>query len=225
MKMSIPSVMFRLCGEHEESITHLLSACPSLAATAYLYRHNLVAGVVHWHLMKIYGFPSSSSSWLTHRPPAVVESSTVKILWDFSLQSVSHHLSNCPWHCFVWLCCEYFIEISCPADVNVFTKEQEKIQKYQSLAQDYHLMYRIPVVTVPVVVGCIGVVSSNCISHLRRIPQFSNYLFFWFKRQPSLGLFMSYDVFDEHYLMYLYMILFFCLYNCVYMCKSFMRSK
>ena len=60
MKMSIPSVMCRLCGEHEESIVHLLSACPSLAATAYLYHHNLVAGVLHWYLMKANGFPLSS---------------------------------------------------------------------------------------------------------------------------------------------------------------------
>ena len=37
MKMSIPSIMCRLCGEHEESVVHLLAACPSLAATAYLY--------------------------------------------------------------------------------------------------------------------------------------------------------------------------------------------
>ena len=76
----------------------------------------------------------------------------------------------------------YFIEISCPADVNVFTKEQDKIQKYQSLAHDYHVMYRMPVLIVPVVVGCTGVVSSNCISHLRRIPKFSNNLFLQFKR-------------------------------------------
>jgi len=29
------------------------------------------------------------------------------------------------------------------------------------------------------VVGCTGVVSSNCISHLQRIPEFSNKLFFY----------------------------------------------
>jgi len=46
VKMSIPSVMCRLCREHEESIVHLLSACPSLVAIAYLYRYNLVAGVI-----------------------------------------------------------------------------------------------------------------------------------------------------------------------------------
>ena len=35
-------------------------------------------------------------AWFFHRLPAVIESVTVKILWDFSLQSASHHLSNRP---------------------------------------------------------------------------------------------------------------------------------
>ena len=186
MKMSIPSIMCRLCGEHEESVVHLLAACPSLAATAYLYRHNLVAGVVHWHLMRLHGFLPGSSCWFTHRPPAVVESSVVKILWDFSLQSASHYLSNRPDIVLFDYDLKkiYFIEVSCPADVNVPSKEQEKLQKYQSLAHDYHMMYRMPVIIIPVVVGCTGVVSSNCITHLRRIPDFSNNLFVPFKRQP-----------------------------------------
>ena len=189
MKMSIPSIMCRLCGEHEESVVHLLAACPSLAATAYLYRHNLVAGVVHWHLMRLHGFLPGSSCWFTHRPPAVVESSAVKILWDFSLQSASHHLSNRPdIVSFDYdLKKIYFIEVSCPADVNVPSKEQEKLQKYQSLAHDYHMMYRMPVVIIPVVVGCTGVVSSNCITHLRRIPDFSNNLFCTIQKAAIIG--------------------------------------
>ena len=81
----------------------------------------------------------------------------------------------------------YFIEISCPADVNVFTKEQEKVRKYQSLAHDYHSMYRMPVVIVPVVIGCTGVVSSSCISHLRRIPEFSNNLFSTIQKAAIIG--------------------------------------
>jgi len=84
---------------------------------------------------------------LIRRPPTVVKSSTVKILWDFSLQSVNHHLSNCPdIVLFNYDQKIYFVEISCPADVNVLSKEQEKLQKYQALAYDYHLMYRMPVV-------------------------------------------------------------------------------
>ena len=189
MKMSIPSIMCRLCGEHEESVVHLLAACPSLAATAYLYRHNLVAGVVHWHLMRLHGFLPGSSCWFTHRPPAVVESSAVKIMWDFSLQSASHHLSNRPDIVLFDYDLKkiYFIEVSCPADVNVPSKEQEKLQKYQSLAHDYHLMYRMPVIIIPVVVGCTGVVSSNCITHLRRIPDFSNNLFCTIQKATIIG--------------------------------------
>ena len=81
----------------------------------------------------------------------------------------------------------YFFKISCPADANVLTKEQDKIQKYQSLAHDYHVMYRMPVLIVPVVIGCTGVVSSNCISHLRRIPKFSDNLFFTIQKAAIIG--------------------------------------
>lgn len=50
MYRPVPSVLCRVCGRFEESIVHLLAACPLLAASAYLYRHNLVAGALHWHL-------------------------------------------------------------------------------------------------------------------------------------------------------------------------------
>ena len=73
-------------------------------------------------------------------------------------------------------------------------KEQDKIQKYQSLAHDYHVMYRMPVLIVPVVVGCTDVVSSNCISHLRCIPKYPTTYFLQFIRQPSSELFMSHDL-------------------------------
>ena len=141
-----------------------------------------------------------SSSWFTHRSPAVIESSlTVKILRDFSLQSASHHLSNDPdIFLFDYVVKKiYFIQISCPTDGNVLTKVQDKIHKYQSLPHDYHVMYRIPGLIIPVVVGCAvcrSVVSSNRISHLQCIPKISHNLFLQFKRQPSLELFMSYDV-------------------------------
>ena len=48
MRRHVSSLMCRLCGEFEETIVHLMAACPSLAASEYLYRHNVVAGVIHW---------------------------------------------------------------------------------------------------------------------------------------------------------------------------------
>ena len=145
MKNHVPSLMCRLCGEFEETIVHLMAACPSLAASRYLYHHNLVAGVIHWHLMKVYGLPVSSSSWLTYKPPPLVETSLVKILWDFILHSASNYPNNCP----DIVLFDYsariiqFIEISCPADVNVPSKQHEKLHKYKPLAHDFHLQGRI----------------------------------------------------------------------------------
>jgi len=57
--------------------------------------HNLVAGVIHWHLMGVYALVVDSG-WLSHKPPPVVETSLVKILWDFSLHSISSYSSNRP---------------------------------------------------------------------------------------------------------------------------------
>jgi len=51
-----------------------------------------------------------------------------------------------------------FAEISCPADVNVFEKEHEKISKYLPLAREVSTCYGQPVEVIPVVFGHSGVV-------------------------------------------------------------------
>jgi len=38
-----------------------------------------------------------------------------------------------------------FIEVSCPANINVSLKKSEKVQKYQPLARDFHSMYQMAV--------------------------------------------------------------------------------
>ena len=70
MRKHVPSLMCRLCGKFEETIVHLMAACPLLE---YLYQHNLIAGVIHWHLMKVYGLVVNPGSWLKHKPPPIVE--------------------------------------------------------------------------------------------------------------------------------------------------------
>ena len=81
MMRQVPSIMCRLCGGCKETIVHLLAACPVLAATEYLYCHNLVVGVIHWHLLRVYGLPLSCSSWFTHKPTPVIETSEMKLLY------------------------------------------------------------------------------------------------------------------------------------------------
>ena len=59
----------------------------------------------------------------------MIETSQVKILWDFSLD---HHLNNHP----DIVVFDYskqliqFIEVFCPANINIPSKEQEKLHKY-----------------------------------------------------------------------------------------------
>jgi len=57
------------------------------------------------------------------------------------------------------------------------TKEEEKLLKYSNLAVDFHHMYGMAVVTVPVVLGCTGVVSTRYLTYLKRLPEFTLKLF------------------------------------------------
>ena len=76
-------------------INHLLSECPKLAQTEYKRRHDNVAKGVHWDLCKHYGV-ERGDKWYEHVPEPVVESSDVKILCDFTIQTDKKLLHNKP---------------------------------------------------------------------------------------------------------------------------------
>ena len=160
-----------------------------VVASTYLYYHNLVASVLHWHLSKMYLFPLRATSWFTHKPQPVVENSNAKLLWDFSLVSASHHPSNRP----DIVLFDYqnkkilFIEVSCPADPHVLAKEDEKIQKYCALASDFRIMYQMPVKIIPVVIGHSGVISSQCRRYLHDIPGYRDSLLCHLLKATILG--------------------------------------
>jgi len=189
MKKTIPSILCRMCGQGEETILHLLSACPAQAGTTYVHRHNLVARVMHWHLCKHFSLPFAARSWFSHNPPPVCENSTVKLLWDFHLQSSSHHASNrLDSVLFTYPQKKiYFLEISCPGDINVSSKEKEKVSKYLPLARDFHLMYHMVVEVIPIVFGHSGVVSIDCVKYLKKIPSYCDNLFTTLQKATFLG--------------------------------------
>jgi len=78
----------------------------------------------------------------------VVESARVKILYDFGIATVSLIVSNRP-DLVVFLKEApkkiLLIEVSCPADINVFEKETEKVTKYQRLAGEMSRTHCQPV--------------------------------------------------------------------------------
>ena len=78
------SPMCRLCGEREETISHIKAECTMYAQKqCCLWRHDKVALVIHWKLCERYGF-DKSQKWYDHRPQPIVESEETKILWDFN---------------------------------------------------------------------------------------------------------------------------------------------
>ena len=64
----------------------------------------------------------------------------------------------------------YIIDISCPNDINVSEKEQEKITKYSGLRLELGRMWDTECLVVPVVIGSLGIVSENFERYLKMIP-------------------------------------------------------
>ena len=64
----------------------------------------------------------------------------------------------------------YIIDISCPNDINVSEKEQEKITKYSGLRLELGRMWDTECMVVLVVIGSVGVVSENFERYLKMVP-------------------------------------------------------
>ena len=76
----------RLSKKSDETVNHLLSECSKLAHTEYKRRNDNVAKGIHWDLCKDYGV-ECGDKWYEHVPEPLVESSDVKTLWDFAIQT------------------------------------------------------------------------------------------------------------------------------------------
>ena len=64
----------------------------------------------------------------------------------------------------------FIIDISCPSDVNVQSKENEKITKYSGLRVELSKMWNCESVVIPVVIGGLGVISEKFPEYLKMVP-------------------------------------------------------
>ena len=67
-----------------------------------------------------------------------------------------------------------FIEMSVPSERNVSTKEVEKISKYKDLEIEVSKMWNMKTITVPVVIGALGLVRKSLSQHVKKIPGLIN---------------------------------------------------
>ena len=161
----------RICKAKPETMSHILSGCDNLAKKEYLDRHNGVAQYVHHSICNNFGV-QTNAKWHTHKPQEVLVLKNVEIIWDTPLSTDRPYVFNRPdivvrdkanKKCFI-------IDISCPNDINVAQKEQEKISKYSGLRIELGRMWDCECMVIPIVVGSLGVVSLDFDKYRNMIP-------------------------------------------------------
>jgi len=155
---TINSGTCRMCHQYNETVQHVLCGCPKMAKIEYTQRHDRVGKVIHWALMKKYGF-DTSDMFYHHSPQPVIENSECKILWDFPIRTDKSIKSQRPdvtviikkpRQCLL-------IDFSIPFDTNVKTKTEEKIEKYGELVFEVKRLWNMEKVEVlPIIVGALG---------------------------------------------------------------------
>ena len=78
---------YRLYGERDETINHIISECSKLALKEYKIRHYWVGMVIHWELCMKLKF-DHTNKWYMHNPESVLENKTHKLLEEFEIQII-----------------------------------------------------------------------------------------------------------------------------------------
>lgn len=160
----------RLCKQFDETVEHILSGCPMLAKKEYLDRHNKVARYLHWLLCKQYDM-EAPGKWYEHTPENVVSSENVVLIWDTGVQTDNSIPSNRPdiiiKNKLERTC--MLIDVSVPADRNIYVKRAEKVCKYKDLEIEIQKMWGVRTSVVPLIVGALGAISSDTPKDLARI--------------------------------------------------------
>ena len=76
----------RLCGDRDETITHIISECSKLVHKEYKTRHDWVGKMIHWEMCKKLKF-DHKNKWYMHNTAPVLENKTHKLLWDIDIQT------------------------------------------------------------------------------------------------------------------------------------------
>ena len=126
----------RLCQQFDETIDHIISACPIFAKEQYTKRHERVCALLHFNICKETGVQWDKKHWYEHVPKSVETSQVGKVttMWNQQAQT-DRTIHNKPdiiirdneaGTCML-------IDVAISGDRNVIKKEAEKILKYKDL--------------------------------------------------------------------------------------------
>ena len=153
----------RLCEMHPEGTLHWMSACPYLAGSEYLKRHNQALKVFYVALAKQIGLIDPKIPWFNTHIAPVIENEVASIHWNIKMAThttVEHRWPDLRVEWKKKQLIEVF-DMACPLDCNVTEKEKEKIRDYGQLC--YDLRRQNPtqrVVFHPLVIGATGRLSN-----------------------------------------------------------------
>jgi hypothetical protein len=79
----------RLCQQLDETIDHIIPACPVLAKEKYVKRHDRVSEQIHFNICQEIWVQLDKKHWYEHVPKAVVtpQRGKVTILWNQQVQT------------------------------------------------------------------------------------------------------------------------------------------
>lgn len=194
LKQNIGNTLCRKCGKRPETLNHLLASCPEYAATNYISRHNAALKVLYFHVRFQLGIDEAPIiPYTVDDVETVCSNNDYRIYWNFQFATSARIVANKPDLVIEDLKTKNLciVEMSCPLEVNIGQKEEEKKNKYKDLI--FEFKKRSPqakIKFVPVIIGVLGGVKSNVCEHLKAVPGCSGYedrLFKGMQQQVVLG--------------------------------------
>ncbi len=161
----------RMCGVTEETVSHIISGCSTLAGTDYKERHNKVASYIHWTVCKEFGVEVPNKGY-ENVPQPVVNTDECTIMWDkgvFTDLTISANRPDIIVHNKKDKMC-LPIDVAIQVDHNVVEKENDKLIKYKSLGSDISRSWNTRTQIVPVVIGALGCIKKGFHRYLDQIP-------------------------------------------------------
>ena len=163
----------RICKNEncDETIYHILAGCDSLAKREYFTRHNAICKYLHFEISKAYNLPCGNN-WYMHEPKEVIVNNDVDILYDQVVQTDLEVGANRPDLVIKDKHAKktYLVDVSCPCDLNIHKTEATKIAKYRGLRGQLQKMWGFECITLPVVIGGLGSITSSLKDYLTLLP-------------------------------------------------------
>ena len=101
----------------------------------------------------------------------MLETSDVKILWDFNIQTDNEIQARRPDIVVVnkkdRKC--YIIDVAVPGDVRIAEKETENIEKYDELKKEVERLWKVKAKVIPIVLGALGTVTRSLSNYIKEI--------------------------------------------------------